>query len=199
MPGFTVIGLATEAIDLPDNVTEKDRNYRFQVTFGGGAATEQSPSITIDQTHIKSITRPIMRVKPFEMHHRTEDVSYPGKISYEPMTIVFYSQSGVTLKQIREWFDSRIYDVFGSRTLDNPDNRVDVFLEELDGLNNPTYRYSMYGAYIAERLGTVADYSNNEFAELTIVIKFIKMVETDLGISTKATNPDCEDLEEDDE
>lgn len=133
------------------------------------------------------------------MHHRTEDVSYPGKISYEPMVLVFYSRAGETLKEIREWFDSKVYDVFSSHTMDNPDDRIDVFLEELDGMGDPTYRYSMYGAYIVERSGSVADFADTNIAELTIVIRFNKMVETNLGISSKSTSPECEDEEEDDE
>lgn len=148
-------------------------------------------NITVDSSHIKAITRPNKKMKPFEMHHRNEDVSYPGKISYEPMTLVFYSHAGKTLREIRRWFNERSYNIDESKNLDNPDNRADVMLDEVDGFGNSTYRYSMLGAYIAERSGSPADYADNNISEVIVVVRFNKLTEIDIGESIQSTDPEC--------
>lgn len=182
MPGFNVVGPQAQDFELPSNEVETDRNYRFSVSFG---------NMTLSKAHIKSITRPAIKIRPFEMHHRSEEVSYPGKISYEPMTLVFYSYAGKTLREVRSWFNDKVYNTSRSQIVDDVADRADVVLEETDGSGEPTYRYKMLGAFIVERSGSIASYEDNNFAELVLVIKYMKLIEEDLGLTVVATDPEC--------
>jgi len=182
VPGFNVVGPWPQDAELPSNVVETDRNYRFNVSFG---------NIKISRSHIKSVTRPSIKIRPFEMHHRSEEISYPGKISYEPMTLTFYSHAGQTLREIKEWFNNKVYDISRSQTLDNSANRADVILEETNGFGEPTYRYTMAGAFIVERSGSIASYEDNNIAELVLVIRYMKLIEEDLDATFPATDPEC--------
>lgn len=178
---------------------ETARNHRYSLKIGQDIAT-----------YARSIDRPTYKPEHMQIHHGMQVINRPGKIAWEPVTVVLYEtlSSDYTIDEtaaiVYGWF---VHDGYNKQNAILPpanDNRqrttgaiyniennlidhrnfkdVEIMLE--NGIGDIVWKYKLKNAWPGTVEADTLDYTNNDIAHIKLTLIYDRA----LNINTRVDN-----------
>jgi len=171
MPGFQISG--SGGGPGPRNVVETRRKHRWVFRAFGGAVADDV------LLHLQRAQRPKHSYEEAVMHHNQEEVYFPGKTKWEPITLGFYDalQQPDSSLAMWNWLNVTVQPSVASANMNYPETlKKDGTLEMLDGLNAPKGKWKLFGIWPRETNWQDLDYTSSEIMLIEVVMRFDRAI-----------------------
>lgn len=172
---------------------ETARNHRYSLTILG------FEEIT---AYVRSIDRPTYKPEHMVVHHGMQVINRPGKIAWEPLTVVFYETLSNDFKLnkaaevIYGWFINDGYDTqqapgaqtgnqiaSKSKSIYNLQNNLidhrntkNIIIMMENGYGEPVWTYELKNAWPGTVEADTLDYTNNDISHIKMTVIYDRAV-----------------------
>lgn len=192
MPGFNVqpFGGGFSAAG-PSNTIEVRRKNRwvFESLGRGTGAFSQNELLVL-----QSASRPSFTFEEPEMHHNQEVIYFAGKHTWEPITLTWYDseQQPDISRGVYHWIET-VVNMQNMGVAHPRFYKRQAQLAILDGIGNPTERWTMYGTWPKACNWQDLDYATHDLLTMEATMRYDRAIRTCITAPTagNAVTPNC--------
>ncbi len=157
---------------------ETKRKNRWQLSFvniPNESFTGSDAQVNMDLS-LLSASRPSWNFEEVEIHRLNEKFYVPGKVTYEPITIVYQDLIDAKTSEVIFDWSKTVYNPFtGAMGYKNAIG-VDAYLAMLDPLGVPVEIWNLFGAWPQSANFQDLDMSSSEQANIEIVLRYDRCI-----------------------